>query len=333
MDAVALYKEARTRDTGQSGHYNRNVRVETADGPVVVRMRNHHAEAMDLALWPEPEVLAAIADRVPSAPRLLHAGTDPDFQIHGFVGGRRVDTLAPEGAALPGAVLDGVEGLYRDLLRVPLSALPPVPRDWPDEGDTTGFADRLTSLVQAIRHRGDEEAEGLYEALGVPKDPCGVLRERFRGLAARRFGLLHADVHRQNMILTDAGRVAFLDWELALWGDPVYDLADHLHKTAYRADQAREVTEGWERSAPLECRRGWRPDLGTYLAFEAVKSAVVDTVRWGRRIADAEEAGERTRLARELAAKLAAARPHWEAGARTVPRPGEIEEAVARHRV
>ncbi|WP_405981585.1 aminoglycoside phosphotransferase family protein [Streptomyces sp. NBC_00158] len=330
MDAAALYEEARRRDTGQSGYYNRNVRVETPDGPAIVRMRTHGAEVMDLALWREPEVLAAIAEYVPSAPRLLYAGTDPEFQIHGFVPGRRVDTLAADGDGLPDVVLRAVEGLFADMLRVPASALPRIPGDWPGEGDTPAFADRLTTLVQTIRHRGDRMAEGLYEALGVPKDPCGLLRERFRGMAARRMGLLHADLHRQNMILTDSGRVAFLDWELALWGDPVYDLADHLHKTGYTADQAREVMAGWERAAPEECRAGWRPDLGHYLAFESVKSAVVDTVRWGRRIAGAEGAGERRRLAEELAAKLAAARPHWEAGARSGPEPRDIEQAVDR---
>ncbi|RST01427.1 aminoglycoside phosphotransferase family protein [Streptomyces sp. WAC07149] len=330
VDALALYEEARRRDTGQSGYYNRNIRVETGEGPAVVRMRSHGAEVMDLALWREPEVLAAIADYVPSAPRLLYAGTDPEFQIHGFVPGRRVDTLGPEGTGVPGVVLNAVEGLFREMLRVPASALPRTPGDWPGEGDTPAFADRLTALVQTIRHRGDRRAEGLYEALGVPKDPCGLLRERFRGLTPRRMGLLHADLHRQNMILADSGRVAFLDWELALWGDPVYDLADHLHKMRYPADQAGEVTAGWERAAPEDCREGWRPDLGHYLAFEAVKSAVVDTVRWGRRIARAADAGERRGLAVELAAKLAAARPHWEAGARKGPEPREIEEAVQR---
>ncbi|WP_369380795.1 aminoglycoside phosphotransferase family protein [Streptomyces sp. cg36] len=330
MDAVALYEEALRRDTGQSGFYNRNIRVETADGPAIVRMRTRGAEVMDLTLWPEPEVLAAIAGHVPAAPRLLHVGTDPEFQIHGFVPGRRVDTLAPEGARLPDAVLKAVECLFADMLRVPASALPGVPPDWPAEGDTPGFAARLTALVHTIRHRGDRRTQALYEAMGVPRDPCGLLRERFRGMAARRMGLLHADLHRQNMIISDGGRVAFLDWELALWGDPVYDLADHLHKMAYTADQAREVTEGWQRAAPAGCREGWRADLAHYLAFEAVKSAVVDTVRWGRRIARAGETGERARLARELAAKLAAARLHWEGGRPSGPEPGEIEEAVVR---
>ncbi|MFI5620066.1 aminoglycoside phosphotransferase family protein [Streptomyces sp. NPDC051567] len=330
MDASTLYEKARGLDTGQSGHYNRNVRLETADGPVIVRMRTGGAEVMDLALWPEAEVLAAIGGYVTAAPRLLHAGRDPDFQIHGFVEGRRVDGLVPAGTRLPDAVLKGVEGLFGDLLRVPESALPALPPDWPQDGDTAEFAARLTGLVHEIRHRGGEGIDGLYEALGVPEDPCGPLRERARNMAGRRFGLLHADIHRQNMMLTDGGLVVFLDWELALWGDPVYDLADHLHKMSYSPEERHEVTEGWERAAPDECRAGWRDGLDHYLAYEAVKSAVVDTVRWGQRIARTEDGSERALLARELTDKLKAARPYWTVGAPDVPEPQEVEEAVAR---
>ncbi|MBT2542433.1 aminoglycoside phosphotransferase family protein [Streptomyces sp. ISL-44] len=330
MDVVALYEEALARGTVLSGYYNRNVRVETGDGPVIVRIRADGSEAMDLALWPEAEVLAAIGPHVPSAPRLLYTGRDPDFQIHEFIAGRRMDELAPDGKPLPDPVLKAVEGFFFDLLRVPVSAVPAIPRDWPQDADTGGFAERLLALVRTIRHRGDEGISGLYDELGVPEDPCSLLGDRARGMAERAFRLLHADIHRKNMILTEGGRVAFLDWELALWGDPVYDLADHLHKMAYLPGERRAVTEGWERSAPEECRTRWRADLDYYIAYEAVKSAVVDTVRWGRRIAGTEDAGERHTLCLELAGKLAAARVHWSAAAPSVPEPRQIAAAVDR---
>lgn len=331
MDAVALYEEACARGVELSGHYNRNVKVQADTGPVIVRIRAGESEPMDLRLWPEAEVLRAIAPWVKSAPRLLYVGTGPDFQVHEFVAGRRIDELVPPGKPLPDAVLKGIESFFGDLLRVPLSALPAVPGHWPGDGDTAGFAERLLGLVGKIRQRGHQGAGELYEALGVPDDPCGPLRDRARGMAERRFRLLHADIHRKNMILTDEGDLAFLDWELSLWGDPVYDLADHLHKMSYSRAERTLVTDGWIRSAPEECRINWRVDLDYYLAYEAVKSAVVDTVRWGRRIATAQDAPGRKALSTELAGKLAAAAPHWAAeGVPPVPEPEEIEDAVAR---
>ncbi|MFE2525302.1 aminoglycoside phosphotransferase family protein [Streptomyces sp. NPDC059382] len=329
MDTFALYEEARRRGTILAGHYNHNVRVQSDAGPVIVRVRAGEREAMDLTLWPEAAVLAAIDPYVSSAPRLLHASCDPEFQIHEFVTGRRVDELVPDGKPLPEAVLGDLEGFFAAILRVPESVLPPVPVDWPGSGDTCGFAERLLDLVDEIRHRDDAGASRLYDALGVPEDPCSALRVRAHGLTPRPFKLLHADIHRQNMILADDEHVAFLDWELALWGDPVYDLADHLHKMAYTPTERTLVVDGWERAAPDDCRVGWRQDIDYYLAYEAVKSAVVDTIRWGRRISSALDADKRRGLCQELADKIAAAGPHWRAPD-PLPTPQRIELAVDR---
>ncbi|MEU7035931.1 aminoglycoside phosphotransferase family protein [Streptomyces sp. NPDC046237] len=327
MDATALYEEARTREDALAGFYNRNVRMEADSGPVLVRIPGPRTEPMDLRLWSEAAVLRAIHPYVSLAPRLLHADERRRFQIHGFVEGRRVDELAQDGKPLPDLVLDGVERLFDEMHRVPFSALPSVPADWPTDGDSVAFAGRLLTLVSEIRGRADAALEGLYGALGVPVEPCGLLAERAnRELTKRPFRLLHADIHRKNMILTDQARVTFLDWELALWGDPVYDLADHLHKTSYTAVDRQRIVAGWERVASPECRRGWRAGLAFYLSYEEMKSAVVDTVRWGLRITEAATARERRRLAEELRAKLVAASPHWGGGA--PPAAADIEDAA-----
>ncbi|MER6914649.1 aminoglycoside phosphotransferase family protein [Streptomyces sp. NPDC000594] len=327
MDSLALYEKARTHKGSLAGFYHHNVRVDTDTGPVLVRTPGPGAESMDLTLWPESAVLEAIQPYISRAPRLLHTSADPEFQIHGFVEGRRVDEVSPDsGTSLPQIVLDGLEQLFGEMLRVPGTALPPVPSDWPQDGDTEAFALRLLTGVREIRSRADSSLEGLYQDLGIPADPCGPLSERAAGeLSGRPFRLLHADIHRKNMILDEAA-VVFLDWELALWGDPVYDLADHLHKTAHNASDRHRVLAGWERAAPAECRLGWQDNLGFYLAYEEMKSAVVDTVRWGRRIALAPTAHERLTLAEELRQKLVRASPHWHGAAS--PESPEIIDAV-----
>ncbi|MFF8829785.1 aminoglycoside phosphotransferase family protein [Streptomyces sp. NPDC015131] len=330
MDPVALYEEARAREGAQSGHYNRNVRVEADSGPVLVRMRADAAEAMDLTLWPEADVLGAIAPYVPSAPRLLHTESEPAFQVHEFVEGRRVDEVHPDGKPLPESLLDAIGSFFGRLLGIPSDAVPPVPADWPPDGDTAGFALRLLDLVHQIRHRADPAFAELYAALGVPDDPCVRLRARAAALTGRPFRLLHADVHRKNMILARRGGLVVLDWELALWGDPVYDLADHVHKMSYTPSDRVAIIEAWRRAAPRDCRRGLRADLDYYLAHEAVKSAVVDTVRWGRRVAAAPSEAEARSLASELAAKLAAAQPHWADEPTAAPAPENVREAVHR---
>ncbi|MFF2810569.1 phosphotransferase family protein [Streptomyces sp. NPDC058000] len=328
MDAMALYEEACRRDDGHAGYYNHNVRVTSGHTPVMVRIPTAGAESMDLAVWPEPELLEAIRPYVGAAPQLLHAQAEPPFQIHEFIAGRSLDEVCPAGTALPGRVLDDIGELFGQLLRVPSGKLPAAPAGWPGDGDCAGFAAALLALVRTIRAAGDPPTQRLYTELGVPHDPCALLERQAGELHRRPFRLLHADLHRGNMI-TDGRRTVFLDWELALWGDPVYDLADHLHKMSYLPREDARVRNLWRQAAPADCRTDWVDGLGFYLGYERMKSAVVDTVRWARRIAVADSAATRRSLAGALAAKYAAARPHWEPVA-AVPTLDAVERAAVR---
>ncbi|WP_438486176.1 phosphotransferase [Streptomyces sp. S186] len=328
MDAMALYEEACRRDDAHTGYYNRNVRVGSGDRAVMVRIPTPGAESMDLSLWPEPVLLDAIRPYVGAAPQLLHAQAEPPFQIHEFIAGRSLDAMCPAGTPLPERVLDDIGELFGQLLRVPAGKLPAAPAGWPGDGDTAGFAASLLTLVRTIRADGDEPTQRLYAELGVPRDPCALLERRAVALGSRPFRLLHADLHRGNMI-TDGRRTVFLDWELALWGDPVYDLADHLHKMSYLPREDTRVRSLWRRAAPADCRPGWEDALTFYLGFERMKSAVVDTVRWTRRIAAADAPRARRSLAAELAAKYTAAQPYWLSDA-PPPTPDAIERAADR---
>ncbi|MEU5235575.1 aminoglycoside phosphotransferase family protein [Streptomyces lydicus] len=329
MDAIALYQEACGRHDALSGHYNRNVRVDSVDGPVMVRIPSGGAESMDLTMWPEHAVLEAIRPYVTSAPHLLHVQADPLFQIHEFIVGPSLDEVCPAGTPLPAEVLDAIGALFAQLLRVPTAKLPDPPDDWPSDGDTVSFVALLLRLVRTIRAAGDEATGRLYRELDVPDDPCALLEQRAGALRARPFRLLHADIHRGNVI-TQGSRTVFLDWELALWGDPVYDLADHLHKMSYLPGEREQMVTTWQRVAPAACRVGWEEALAFYLAYERMKSAVVDTVRWARLIAAAPTPAERRVFASELADKLRAAQPFWEPGSRSGCSSEDVERAVAR---
>ncbi|WP_052863829.1 phosphotransferase family protein [Streptomyces niger] len=328
-NAIALYEEACKRDDAHSGYYNRNVRVPSDDGAVMVRIPTPGSDSMDLTMWREQDLLDAIRAYVGSAPQLLHAQSDPPFQIHEFIEGDLLDDVCPAGTPIPDRVFHGIQDLFGQLLRVPSGKLPGAPEGWPEDGDTVGFAGRLFALVRDIRAAGDGPTQELYRELGVPEDPCAFLVRAAGDLQSRPFRLLHADIHRKNIIVGPA-RTVFLDWELALWGDPVYDLADHLHKMAYLPDEEKRMRAAWAAAAPAECRAGWAADVRFYLAYERMKSAVVDTVRWARLISAATTEAERRTFARELGAKFDAARPFWGPDARTASQPADFERAAAR---
>lgn len=72
---------------------------------------------------------------------------------------------------------------------------------------------------------------------------------------------------------------------MRLWGDPVYDLAVHLHKMGYQDHERDHVLASWLAKMPVEHSAGWEPDLAIYLAHERIKSAIVDTVRYAQTFA------------------------------------------------
>jgi aminoglycoside phosphotransferase (APT) family kinase protein len=286
MDPLALYEAACASQTALAGFYNRNVRLETPSGPVIVRIPIPDADSMDLRVWPEHQVLQAITDHVgpQRVPHLLHVSPDPAFQVYEFAGGDLLDLVAPRGVSVPPPVVRDVVALLDELVRVPRDALPASPAGWPDDGDTPAFARRLSDVTETVDATFRDSHAAVFDQLGIPQEPLAPGTDGWQRLRSRPFRLVHCDIHRKNMIL-ERDNVVFLDWELALWGDPVYDLAVHLHKMDYQPHEQATMLHAWQHTLPAACTRGWEHDLQIYLTHERVKSAVVDTVRYADLIA------------------------------------------------
>lgn len=292
-----------------SGFYNDNMRVDTADGPVMVRIPIHGADIMDLRPWREDRVLAAIAPYVRAAPRLLLSSDEPRFQVHEFIAGDVLNEVAPRGVAVPPHVLDDVVRLFVQLADVP--RLPDTPDDWPADGDTTAFARLLSALTQRVYDTYGPDFADLFTALAIPAEPLAPVDDLWRGLTPRPFSCVHADVHRRNMIVND-GTTTFLDWELALWGDPVYDLAVHVHKMGYQPDERDALITRWLAAMPPTHTAGWEDDLDAYLTHERIKSAIVDSVRYSQLFAKGGPYPyPEHQLVASMTTKLNAARPYW----------------------
>jgi aminoglycoside phosphotransferase (APT) family kinase protein len=302
-----LYHAAIARADSAAGFYNSNVKLDTPAGPVIVRMPIPETDVMDLAIWQESCVLRSIREAVAHAPRLLYAGDSPPFQVLEFIDGELLDASAPRGVPVPGHVIGDVAEMFGQLCGIPREAIPPLPAGWPADGETAGFARRLSAVTAGVHARSRPEFGELFTWLGIPADPLAPVLARWTALHPRQFRLLHTDVHRQNMILA-RGHTYFLDWELALWGDPVYDLAVHLHKMGYSPAEYAAVKTAWLAAVPGRASEGWEPDLDIYLTHERIKSAIVDAVRYAKIIASAGVTAEReARLAGKLARKLSAA--------------------------
>ncbi|MCL9762801.1 aminoglycoside phosphotransferase family protein [Frankia sp. AiPa1] len=302
-----LYRQAVEHPESASGFYNHNIRLSTPTGNVIVRIPIPDADTMDLKIWPENGILRALRGSVARAPRLLYAHPLPGYQVVEFFPGQLLDTVAPRGVRVSTHIIDDVVELFGQLGLIPLEHLPQLPAGWPDDQDTAVFARHLSAVTAGVYARFSPDYGDLYAQFGIPHNPLAAVEDRWSTLHRRPFRLLHTDIHRKNMI-TFEGRTYFLDWELALWGDPVYDLAVHLHKMSYQPDEHATLITGWSTTLRGPAIEGWQPDLETYLAHERIKSAIVDTVRYTKLITRGNlTAEEREALIGKLLGKLAAA--------------------------
>ncbi|MGW7329460.1 phosphotransferase family protein [Streptomyces sp. NPDC054840] len=309
MTWLELYGRALAADEAAAGYYNRNVGVPTPDGKVNVRIPLAAADVMDVRLWREEEVLARIRPYVGRVPELRHVSERPRFQVHHFIEGRVLDSFSPRGTSVPDNVLADVVTLMDQLVRIPQEKAPEVPDHWPAAGDSSGFGRLLAGLTRDVHSTYGADYREVFAELGIPADPLGVVESRWDTLTSRPFAVLHADLHRKNMIVAD-GATWFLDWELALWGDPMYEIGIHFHKMDYPEDQRAAVFERWREMLPAPYTAGPSDDLDLYVAHERIKSAIVDTVRYSKQLAAATQP-ERDFLIGRLAKKVNAARPMW----------------------
>ncbi|WP_371653457.1 MULTISPECIES: phosphotransferase [unclassified Streptomyces] len=165
-----------------------------------------------------------------------------------------------------------------------LKTLPEVDsRPWVPDGDTRGFLGGLIDFTQhEVYQRNSGEFGSLFDRLGVSATSLNGLRERAGGLASRPFSLVHGDLHRRNLIVDSRDDLWFIDWELAMIGDPLYDLATHLHLMNYPECDALRVKEAWRGAVgaarPGGCD-GWERDLPHLLAFKQAQSVYTDVIR------------------------------------------------------
>ena len=300
------YAAALNDDGGAAGFYNHNVRV----GDDLVRIPMPESATMDTSSSPEHLVLAAVGRHLTSVPRLRAVCVDPRFQVHEYIEGDVVDVIAPRGVRVPDGLIEHVADFFGSLASVLPEDLPPVPADWPVDGDCVEFARRLSTVTATVHREYWAEFGWLWQQLGFPSNPLEPI-DWFLS-RPRAFRLVHADVHRKNMIHTSDGGFVILDWELALWGDPLYDLVSHLHKMGYLPDEEARTRRSWAARQPPEVLSGWSEDLNRYLRHERVKSAIVDSVRYFQVLAEPTTTPEKAEaLIANLTTKIAWAREAW----------------------
>ncbi|MEU6348717.1 aminoglycoside phosphotransferase family protein [Streptomyces sp. NPDC047072] len=253
---------------------------------MIVRWRNPDALPVVVRTWEcESEILRSLAGRLPNVPQCLYA--DGDFAIHGYIKGVSLARLCPAGRPLNRLLVRGLARLFAQQSHVRAEALPPLPALWPTvDGDSRGYLRAQAHAVNdQVRKRNWPVFGELFTELGVPEDALDRFAEEVGAMISRPFALLHADLHRGNVIVSFSSKHAPLtcvDWELATYGDPLHDLAIHLIRMEYPSWQRAGVVAEWTDAMSLEnpaAVNGFREDLRRYTDFERAQSVYPDVMR------------------------------------------------------
>lgn len=265
-------------------------------------------------IWPrESEVLRVVGEHVDDVPAcLVDYG---DWALHQYLPGHALSEVSP-GGPVGEARIEALAQFFVWLADIPPAALPPLPADWPADGDTHGFLRWLARFTEERVHLPNRPRFGtLFDAVGIPADAMARFLRTVPELSRRPFALLHTDVHRANVVVarTRGGeRLSVIDWELALYGDPLHDLATHVVRMGYDTVERKLAVESWvnamERGGHPDMMAGLDRDLPVYLGFEYAQSVFPDIMRAAQALPAAPDGNDLSRAAGRIRGALLRAR-------------------------
>ncbi|NNN34516.1 aminoglycoside phosphotransferase family protein [Streptomyces sp. S3(2020)] len=209
------------------------------------------------------------------------------MHMQGFIEGRTLGRSLLWSRRVPGPLFVQLVQLFEQMVHITPDKLWVERRcaldDRAVDGDTDRFLGTLIDFMeQRVYYANLERFGSLFQQLGLGSESIMFLRKSVAGLRARPFCLLHGDLHRENLVIDPGGNLWTIDWELALLGDPLYDLATHLYLMRYPADQERAMVREWCRVVELVrpgSSYGWEEDLPRILAFKKAQSVFTDVIR------------------------------------------------------
>ncbi|MEU4033541.1 aminoglycoside phosphotransferase family protein [Streptomyces collinus] len=281
----------------------------------------------------EEQLVKALGGRVRSIPEIIEIG---GVGLQRFIEGQTLGSLHESGTPVPEVFCRQISDLFRQLAVVDPKTIVAKRRckaeDRPDDGDTQGFLERLVHFTEhRVYQHNLDRFEELFRELQLDGDAFRHLRKRVSGLSERPFCLLHADLHRENFIVDAEQRLWTIDWELAMVGDPLYDLATHLHLMRYPVRQARGVAQQW--CATVEAARprssnGWQDDLDVLVDYKKAQSVFTDVIRTASMLGAVEGANWRHFVPAALKLRRILADAAGPLGLDLVPGPRRIVTAL-----
>ncbi|MEU0183369.1 phosphotransferase [Streptomyces sp. NPDC006207] len=301
----------------------------------------------------EEQLVLELGGRIPRIPKVVDVSELVDVPAGvtfvEFIEGRTLGDLTSPGRSVPRRYRRRLIQFFGSLVSVDASRVRAdrvcgnEPGHLPFNGnDSTSFLGNLIGHTRGVFDKRRTVLDPLFDALAIPDGLLETLPDALGNLTRRPFALLHGDLHRENLVVDGDRELWTIDWELARIGDPLYDLATHLHLMRYPRRQARQMVRGWRKVVGKSlpgASDAVEGDLPRYLAYKRVQSVYTDVMRGAMAASWAPEdgPGQRevvTHAVASIAAALTRARRGEDGtglrhvGLRTVATPERIEKEL-----
>ncbi|TDU04554.1 HAD superfamily hydrolase (TIGR01509 family)/HAD superfamily hydrolase (TIGR01549 family) [Streptomyces sp. 846.5] len=259
-----------------------------------LRIPDRSGIPFDPIVWDdEDRTLQLLANRFQGKQRLPRVVVRLDQgSVHTFSEGSVLSEEWPSLSNLSDGRISQLADFFAALALVRRSdggALARLPSGWPADGNSSGFLRwQIRYTAECVEPLAWKQYGAVLEALNFPEDALERFAKLVPQLKPRPFSLLHGDLHPGNIIVGADGSLDVIDWELAMMGDPLHDLAIHLERSRYpNLGEEDRFIEAWRTSvaavAPAAVN-GLERDLRWYRLFQAVRSVYTDVVRTVERL-------------------------------------------------
>lgn len=273
-----------------TGYHHETYVLDLRDRGQIVKFR----EPRDQILWfdrrcfvSEEELLRALKGHITRIPRVHDVA---GMGMQEFIPGHTLRAQPWLGRRVSGRAFRQILQLFGEMARITPGMLSEehvkrrcVSDDRPEDGDTDFFLERLIVFIEEQVYRKNfAQFSGLFEDLGIRDESFSHLKKHVAGLKRRPFCLLHGDLHRRNLVVDPQGDLWAIDWELAMLGDPLYDLATHIYLMNLPKGQERRMAREW-RGVVDGVRDGssfgMEDDLPLIIDFKRAQSVFTDVIR------------------------------------------------------
>ncbi|MFD8691517.1 phosphotransferase family protein [Streptomyces sp. NPDC059651] len=266
------------------GYHHETYVVPLPDSGVRVKLR----EPRRGLLWfdrrcfaSEDDLLRQLHGRVTRIPEIIEV--DRGLLVQRFIEGRTLGHGVLTSKALSVRHRAQLGALFAELAALRIDDFDEFGTQWLCDGAERLVVHQLLRFTEERVYREQGAPyRTLFDDLGVREGALDGLARQAETLTARPFSLLHGDLHRRNFIVDAAGDLWTIDWELAMIGDPLYDLATHLHLMRYSAQEEGRICRLWRRAVGERCPEGvagWEADLPVLLAYKRAQSVYTDVIR------------------------------------------------------